>query len=205
MWSADHGGHPGLHGVLDVGGVIAEGLDGEAQHAVVRGTGHGEGVPPPAVLAFQEQHRELTGHETHGRPDRGQADLRETRPDAGDLCDLIVVQGQEVRGDGLAVAVDRHPDPADDHVGPAQQPGPEHRGIEQPVHEPGGDEQPGHPVHRTPAFVVAQQPPRPASTPPATRLPAAQASPPATTRRAGRGSTERHRGRIAHTTSASSP
>jgi hypothetical protein len=65
---ADHRGHAGPHDIRELRGPVAQRLDGEVQDLVVRGAGDREGMPVPAVLAFQEEMANWPGANATGRP-----------------------------------------------------------------------------------------------------------------------------------------
>ena len=75
VWSADDGWHAGLEQLLQPRRVVTEPLHGHPQQSLGRRAGDGERVTVPPVLGLDVDQGELTRHEVDRPPDRMQADL----------------------------------------------------------------------------------------------------------------------------------
>src|SRR5215831_227656 len=141
-------GMPGCTAPGELGGVIAQCLDGEGQEVVIGTAGDGERVPVPAVDGLQVEHGELAGREGGRAAERRQRDFGDPSASLVYLGNLVVVERYEVPGEQFAIEVERQAGAADGDITPPQHLGVgEWRAVEQAMGETGRHEQPGKPVY----------------------------------------------------------
>src|SRR5580765_6672693 len=118
--AADNGRHARLDDVRKSCCVVAERFYRHAKTIFVRRSRDREGVPVPAVLRFDVDHRALSRPELDPPPQWRQRYLGQPRPDLVHGLDLVVVERAEEASEELPIDVEAETHCANGHVAPAK-------------------------------------------------------------------------------------